>query len=188
MYFFCLTLHICFKCFGLLLLNFFVQVAISLAVAESQFQFEHRDLHWGNVLVVPTTETSLTFILNGKSIEIRTHGIKATIIDYTLSRLVFKNCCLFQDLAADPELFEATGDYQYDIYRLMRTHTNNYWEIFEPYTNVLWLHYTIDKMIDGVNYTAKRGVKHRQFTEKMIKLRDELEEYRSATDYIEATH
>lgn len=49
-------------------------MAISLAVAESQFQFEHRDLHWGNVLVAPTTETTMTFILNGKPIIVRTHG------------------------------------------------------------------------------------------------------------------
>lgn len=163
-------------------------MALSLAVAEAQFEFEHRDLHWGNVLVAPTTEKTLTFNLNGKSIEIRTHGIKATIIDYTLSRLVFKNCCLFQDLAADPELFDATGDYQYDIYRLMRTRTQNYWEIYEPFTNVLWLHYIIDKMIAGVNYTAKKGIKHRQSIDQMIKLLDEILDYQSATDFIETNY
>lgn len=163
-------------------------MAISLAVAEAQFEFEHRDLHWGNVLVQPTAEKSLTFTLNGRSIEIRTHGIKATIIDYTLSRLVYKTCCLYQDLATDPELFDTTGDYQFDIYRLMRARTQNYWEIFEPYTNVLWLHYTVDKMIDGVNYTAKRAAKHRQFIDEMMKLRDELLNYRSASDYIETNH
>lgn len=163
-------------------------MAISLAVAESEYEFEHRDLHWGNVLLAPTTETSLTFNLNGKSIEVRTHGIKATIIDYTLSRLVYKNCCLFQDLAADPELFDATGDYQYDIYRLMRTQTSNNWAFYEPFNNVLWLHYTIDKMIAGVNYTAKKGVKHRQAIDKMIALRDELLDYRSASDYVETSY
>lgn len=159
-----------------------------MAVAELQFEFEHRDLHWGNILIAPCHETSLNFLVNGKPIEVRTHGVKATIIDYTLSRIVYKNCCLFQDLAADPELFEATGDYQYEIYRLMRAQTNNYWEVFVPYTNILWLHYTIDKMIGGVNYTAKRGVKHRQFIDKMIELRDEIQEYRSAADLIESNH
>lgn len=51
-------------------------MAVSLAVAESQFQFEHRDLHWGNVLVAPTTERTITFHLNGKQIKVQTHGIK----------------------------------------------------------------------------------------------------------------
>lgn len=162
-------------------------MAISLAVAESQFQFEHRDLHWGNVLVAPTTESTLTYHLNGKSVEIRTYGIKATIIDYTLSRIVYKNCCLFQDLAADPEIFEAEGDYQYDIYRLMRQKTKNYWAVFEPYTNVLWLHYIIDKMTStaGVKYTAKKGVKHRQFIDKMLELRDKLLDFQNTVEYAE---
>lgn len=159
-------------------------MAISLAVAESQFQFEHRDLHWGNVLVATTTDASITFQLDGEPIEVRTHGIKATIIDYTLSRIVYKNCCLFQDLAADPELFEATGDYQYDIYRLMREKTKNCWAVFEPYTNVLWLHYIIDKITStsGVKYTAKKSVKHRQFIDKMVGLQDKLLKYKSATE------
>jgi len=165
----------------------FKQVAISLAVAEAEFQFEHRDLHWGNVLVVPTAEKSLAFNLNGKTIEIPTFGVKATIIDYTLSRLVYKDQCLFQDLAADPELFEATGDYQYDIYRLMRTNTDNCWEVYEPFTNILWLHYIIDKMIDGVRYSSRKAVKHRQAIDQMMKIRDEMLEYRSASDYIEAS-
>lgn len=162
----------------------FQQVALSLSTAESQFQFEHRDLHWGNVLVAPTADETLEFSLNGKLLVVRTHGIKATIIDYTLSRLVYKNCCLFQDLAADPELFGANGDYQFDIYRLMKEYTNNVWEVFEPFTNVLWLHYTIDKMIDGCRYTAKKTIKHRQVIERMIGLRDGLLKHRSATDYI----
>ena len=160
-------------------------MAISLAVAESQFQFEHRDLHWGNVLVAPTNEKSITYYLNGKSVEIQTCGIKATIIDYTLSRIVYRNCCLFQDLANDPELFEATGDYQYDIYRLMREKTKNYWAIFEPYTNVLWLHYIIDKITssDGVKYTAKKGVKHLRLMNEMSGLRETFLNYQSATEY-----
>lgn len=113
--------------------------------------------------------------------------IKVTIIDYTLSRIVYKNCCLFQDLAADPELFEAMGDYQYEIYRLMRDKTKNCWAIFEPYTNVLWLHYIIDKITStaGVKYAAKRGVKHRQIINEMLGLRDNLLEYQSATKYAE---
>lgn len=160
-----------------------LQAALSLAVAESKFEFEHRDLHWGNVLVLPTTEKFLTFSLNGKTIQIPSHGVKATIIDYTLSRILYKNCCLYQDLSADPELFEATGDYQYDIYRLMNKHTRGQWEAFKPYTNILWLHYAIDKMIDGVRYSSKKTIKHRKVIDDMMKVRDELLEYKSASHY-----
>lgn len=162
-----------------------LQVAISLAAAESQFQFEHRDLHWGNILVARTKEKSLTFRLNGKDVTVLTHGIKATIIDYTLSRIVYKNCCLFQDLASDPELFEAKGDYQYDIYREMRQRTNNCWATFEPHTNVLWLHYLVDKLTDGVKYNPKKDVKNSQSYDEMLQLREELLQYQSAREYVE---
>lgn len=133
--------------------------------------------------MVPTTEKTITFSINGKNIEILTHGVRATIIDYTLSRIVYKNCCLYQDLSADPELFEAAGDYQYDIYRLMKAQTNNCWETFEPYTNVLWLHYIIDKMISGVRYSSKKTIKHRRVIDEMMKLRDDMLEYKSASDF-----
>lgn len=154
-----------------------------MAAAESKFEFEHRDLHWGNVLVYPTTEKFLTFSVNGNKIEIPSYGVKATIIDYTLSRILYKDCCLYQDLSADPELFTAEGDYQYDIYRQMKLQTDSQWETFEPFTNVLWLHYLIDKMIDGVRYSSKKTNKHRAVLDEMMKLRDGLLEYKSASHY-----
>lgn len=159
-----------------------------MAVAESKYQFEHRDLHWGNILVLPTVEKTLTYYLDGKQIDVPTHGVKATIIDYTLSRIVYKKCCLYQDLSADPELFEAGGDYQFDIYRLMKKQTHDRWELYEPYTNVLWLHYTIDKMIDGVRYSSKKTQKHRRVIDNLMKIRDELLDYKSACDYSESNY
>lgn len=31
-------------------------MAYGLAVGEEAYQFEHRDLHWGNVLIAPTDQ------------------------------------------------------------------------------------------------------------------------------------
>lgn len=82
--------------------------------------FEHRDLHWGNILVARTLAKFVEYRVDGRVIRIPTHGVKATIIDYTLSRMVYDGAVLYNNLAEDEDLFGAEGDYQFDIYRLMR--------------------------------------------------------------------
>lgn len=62
----------------------------------------------------------IDFKLGGKQISVATKGIQTTIIDYTLSRVTVAECCHYNDLSQDDDLFAATGDYQYDIYRMMR--------------------------------------------------------------------
>jgi hypothetical protein len=63
-----------------------------LAVAESCLEFEHRDLHWGNLLVntVPNSSCQL-YRLRGKDWKVRSSGVKLCLIDFTLSRLLGPN-------------------------------------------------------------------------------------------------
>ncbi|KAL1138200.1 hypothetical protein AAG570_009892 [Ranatra chinensis] len=97
------------------------QVACSLAVAEAKHDFEHRDLHWGNVLVSKTLKSSISCILNGQTYDLKTEGVKATIIDYTLSSITTNGGSrVYNDIGMSPDIFTATGDYQFDIYRHMR--------------------------------------------------------------------
>lgn len=169
-------------------LIFPVKVAITLAIAEKRLEFEHRDLHWGNVLLSNTDESHITFKIDGKSIVVPTHGVKATIIDFTLSRMVANGVRLYNDLAHDDELFSASGDYQFDIYRFMKSRLDNCWERFEPYTNLLWLHYLVDKMINGARYKSSKSKKHRAAVDQLMQLRDELLDYKSAADYVECIY
>lgn len=117
------------------------QVALALAVAEESLQFEHRDLHWGNVLVRPTSQEYMIYRMNNQEIKVKSCGIKVSIIDFTLSRLsqgmsspcsflfdcrywnniyLADGCSVYTDLSADPTLFQGSGDYQFDVYRLMQ--------------------------------------------------------------------
>lgn len=68
--------------------SIFLQTLLGLAAAEEAYEFEHRDLHWGNLLLKPTTASSqATFEVDGQKIAVPTAGIKVSIIDFTLSRL-----------------------------------------------------------------------------------------------------
>lgn len=63
------------------------QTALGLAVAENALEFEHRDLHWGNVLISWTDEEFLESCLMGEKKVVPTRGVSVSLIDFTLSRL-----------------------------------------------------------------------------------------------------
>lgn len=97
----------------------FDQVAHAMAMAEKALLFEHRDLHWGNILVRESDEKTIPFKHKDECYEVETMGVKATIIDFSLSRMTLPghSCVIFNNLAEDEELFQSEGDYQFDIYR-----------------------------------------------------------------------
>ncbi|PVV02701.1 hypothetical protein BB560_002833 [Smittium megazygosporum] len=82
------------------------QLSLSLALSEHLVNFEHRDLHWGNIMV-KKVDPKISFLYRkvvyetikqesgqeGKKeakfsiVRIPSYGVQCTIIDYTLSRL-----------------------------------------------------------------------------------------------------
>ena len=50
-------------------------------------EMEHRDLHLSNILVRKTKQKSLTFRLDNQEFPLPSHGVKATVVDYTISRV-----------------------------------------------------------------------------------------------------
>ncbi|PIN01933.1 Non-specific serine/threonine protein kinase [Handroanthus impetiginosus] len=125
--------------------NYILQVTLALAVAEAAYEFEHRDLHWGNILLRRKRAATLQFILEGKKLQVQTFGLLVSIIDFTLSRINTGEDIFFLDLSSDPELFEGPkGNKQANTYRKMRDVTDECWEGSFPKTNVLWLQF-LDK-------------------------------------------
>ncbi|XP_018646803.1 kinase, putative [Schistosoma mansoni] len=85
-------------------LSILLQIGISLAVAELELKFEHRDLHW-----------------DGYEWNIPKFGYIVHLIDFTMSRLEQDEGLVYVDLSTDPTLFKSQGDYQFDIYRHMKS-------------------------------------------------------------------
>lgn len=160
-----------------------VQVAFSLAVAEEALEFEHRDLHWGNVLVKRTEAPQIEYRLMGKDYSIPSHRVEACLIDFTLSRLRKDGCVVYNDLSADETLFEGSGDLQFDIYREMKDNNGNNWEPFHPRTNILWLHYLADKLVRSKRYVRNSSEDKSVMREFRSFLKDILD-YDSACELV----
>ncbi|KAJ8974882.1 hypothetical protein NQ317_011728 [Molorchus minor] len=165
--------------------SMFQQVACALAIAEEHMHFEHRDLHWGNVLLSDADRNKkINFRLDGKNYEIMAKGIEVAIIDFTLSRIEHDGVVIFNDLSLDPDLFTAEGDYQFEIYKLMQQKNGNNWQRFEPYSNVLWLHYILDKAITALRYKNVQTKVHKEYIAKLKQLKNDIFKYSSVKEFV----
>lgn len=146
--------------------DIFFHEAIALARAEDIAMFEHRDLHEGNLCVKQVTPPRK----RGDSDQgfYGYSGLEITILDYGLSRAEDLSIDFAKPVAYDMEkdlsLFTSTHAAQCEVYRQMRSfllradrkclppeaHDVPYaegidgplsWEVYAPYTNVLWLAY-----------------------------------------------
>ncbi|CAJ1870717.1 unnamed protein product [Sphenostylis stenocarpa] len=170
---------------GFALLNFdearalLAQVTAGLAVAESAFEFEHRDLHWGNILVGRSDSETLQFTLDGRKMLVKTYGLIISIIDFTLSRINTGDRILYLDLSSDPDLFKGPkGDKQSETYRRMKEVTEDWWEGSCPKTNVLWLIYLVDILLTKKSF--ERTSKHERDLRSFKKRLDQYDSSKEA--------
>ncbi|WVW84978.1 hypothetical protein I302_107014 [Kwoniella bestiolae CBS 10118] len=127
----------------------FWQIVSSLARAEEWTQFEHRDLHEGQILIHATVQTQHGTEQN--YLDPSFCGVNSTIIDFGLSRLGIPNQAESVWTEIPKEVYEGKGA-QWDLYRLMRDKVDGEgsdegWEGFNPITNVMWLHYILTYML-----------------------------------------
>ncbi|KAL1443015.1 hypothetical protein MTO96_000913 [Rhipicephalus appendiculatus] len=119
------------------------QVACSLAVAERALQFEHRNLHEGNIMVLPSTFKYQHFLINGRTCCVKGSGIKITLCDDNFSRITYDNEVIMRMKDYDRVYKEKTP-----IYLTMEKIINNQWEAFHPETNAQWLAYLCGHLSD----------------------------------------
>ncbi|KAI2609144.1 hypothetical protein GGR54DRAFT_618612 [Hypoxylon sp. NC1633] len=155
--------------------DIFFHVAIALARAEAHIEFEHRDLHEGNLCIRQTGEP-IPIGNRERSGRFGFSGLDVTILDYGLSRAhadyqLGQSQPIAYDLERDLSIFTSEHAPQCEVYRRMRSfllrgdrecippqgHKKAYergiegpitWTRHEPYTNVLWLAYIYDWMVN----------------------------------------
>ena len=137
--------------------DIFWGVAETLMRGEAQAEFEHRDLHPGNICIK----------LRDEPVDVTNeHGIprlskrEVTLIDYTQSRLTLESGDVLAT-AVDESIFrqndaDPVAQRQYNIYRDMRDMVkmekkpgiaiSQMWSEYVPTTNVLWLSYILTEL------------------------------------------
>lgn len=94
-------------------------------MAEDSLAFEHRDLHWGNVMLRPAAAANshVTARLRGSTLRAATCGAEVTLIDFTASRLQTPGGDVaFCNLEAEEGLFDGPkGKPQFETYRCVGT-------------------------------------------------------------------
>lgn len=139
--------------------DIFWQVVGILARAESHAQFEHRDLHFGNICIRDTRHQpdaeNLELVSNKDStpFKLDNTGLQVTIIDYTLARAtVMEDHVLSTNLSQDKDLIWARDQ----TYRYMEEVVGlGGWREFRPETNVLWLQQLVEKLLDKATKLSK---------------------------------
>lgn len=151
-----------------------LQTALACAVGEEALQFEHRDLHCGNVLVKRTPDRCTTSAMfRNQKLHIDNQGLEVVLIDFSLSRVGLDNGeVAFCDLDTDPEIFQGPkGDSQAEMYRRMKKTVQGRWENFCPKTNALWVHHLADVMLNSKKMPLTNGEKRelRAFRQRALK-------------------
>ena len=181
--------------------DIFWGVAEALMRGEVQAEFEHRDLHPGNICIKVRDETLKVTTDHGVP---RLSKREVTLIDYTQSRLTLESGdvlataldeSIFQQRDADP-----IAQRQYDVYRLMRdmvkkekeagVAVSQMWRKYVPMTNVLWLYYILTELID-LTHRESRAQDELDMVDALVELQYKLRpgiseswEYRNACEVV----
>ncbi|MCJ1399059.1 hypothetical protein MMC11_002261 [Xylographa trunciseda] len=168
--------------------DIFWQIVMALAKAEVYAQFEHRDLHLGNICaknIRPICEKEdFTLVPCGEAtaFSLDNTGVQVTIIDYSLARAIADgDRILSYDFMKNDTILKGEGDLQYDIYRYMAEAVRKKCcKEFVPKTNLLWLSYLIIKLLEvTVELSEEAKFEEKGFITVTAKMKAILEDVKS---------
>ena len=125
------------------ILSICYQLTLALTASECVYEFEHRDLHVGNILVKKTKKKSIKFVIKTQNYRVQSFGYKAFIIDTTFSRIKIGPNVFFTSLSnrLNPKIHQKDPEPQDIVYKRMAEEAKDNWECWRPQTNLYWLKY-----------------------------------------------
>lgn len=132
----------------LALISIFKQIVIGLAIAESIYNFEHRDLHVDNIICKETKSRWVKFVYKSKKYRILSMGFEAKIIDFGYSRISYGGKIYYKNLdtldyGTDPD----------DPYNTMAKlfKPDDRWSDYSNQTNFIWMKNLVKKLLEFID-------------------------------------
>ncbi|KAI5169498.1 serine/threonine-protein kinase haspin [Pancytospora epiphaga] len=126
-------------------ISFFVEFCKIIYNLQEKFSFEHRDLHWGNILIKEGLVTIIDFSLSRVEVPLDTIAGNVDISDLAAKG---ENRVIYTDLEKEEWIFNGDDavDEQFGVYKAMRAEARGDWYAFTPGSNGLWICYVIGKL------------------------------------------
>jgi serine/threonine-protein kinase haspin len=103
-----------------------------LHTERDEADIQHRDLHEGQILI----ETYPSTHCGSDPLDPSTSGVKATIIDFGLSRLKAADEARVVFTPVPEDVLEGEGE-QWDVYRAIDKRIQGNWEGYHPISNLM---------------------------------------------------
>ena len=133
--------------------DIFWQTVKALAKAEIHAEFEHRDLHMGNICIGDkgsnASEGNMKLVRQNEPTPFHfdSTGVRVTIIDYSLARAsISEDPVLFHDLEEDDGLFDSSNKNK-TYNHMLDVVGSGKWDEFRSETNVMWLSYLLENLL-----------------------------------------
>jgi serine/threonine-protein kinase haspin len=174
-------------------------VLLAIGRAEEHFEFEHRDLHVGNICLKPLDATHTDGVdwpnmqVQDYTRDLNFTDLEVTILDYGLSRIRLPDAKRGQDVIytkLEEDIFrgDESESRQYAMYRHMKNvmyfdepnadyearadevaKSRRNWRGFHPLTTAVWLCFLVEKLAANIKWPSE-SAENEQWNMKNVKI------------------